>query len=166
MKIKDHIEMLLFCDGSYRPGYKSGYGLWVVADDRRFKSFGVARDYSCHTSMEAEAIALIKASIYLKQLFFKHRNKACRLTIYIDNLNLILLLNDKTYRNFFRKTRIWLYVSEILKNLKGYDYKIKHIVAHQTKFSPATYVHNWCDRMARKQLREQYKKGKHNDDRN
>ena len=137
-------------DASYHSGHKVGaYSFWIVSDFGRVCYSGVLKQASNPTS--AECMCIINSLVALKKQKWEGLAK---IIINTDSLNATYIFkreksNIERYRlqygdnlfHFFRKSIIELPPIEF-----------RHVKAHTTNSDARSWVNNWCDEAAKKQL--------------
>lgn len=147
-------------DASFHPKLKYGaYAFWAVCEDFKILKSGVFRK-KCINSDDAEAKCIINALTVI----LKAHTKIKKIIVNTDSLNAIAYLSNdkyhvKRYRLYHSKMNQF---STMLNDLKSeYNKKciieFRHVKAHSTIKDKRSYVNEWCDREAKKQMRKKTK---------
>ncbi len=147
-------------DASFHPILKHGaYAFWIICDDFKISKSGVFRD-KCINPDDAEAKCMINA---LKSLLSTNNNTnvITKIIINTDSLNGIALIkNDKEHikryigKNIKRWKHIRIAYHNVLKfNKNKFVIEFRHVKAHTNINDKRSYVNNWCDSEAKKELR-------------
>lgn len=151
-------------DASFHPSLKYGaYAFWAICDDFKITKSGAFRD-ECLNSHDAEAKCIINA---LKIILLAHKG-ITKIIVNTDSLNAIALLkDDKAHINRYmgRSRTMWKHIRkayhETMKHNKNkVEIEYRHVKAHSGIKDKRSYVNEWCDSEAKKQLRKQIIKNK------
>ena len=142
-------------DASFHPKLKYGaYAFWAICNDFKITKSGVFKR-KCISSDDAEARCIINA---LKVILLAHKG-ITKIIINTDSLNAIALItNDKErIRKYIGKNLVmWKHIrSGYHETIKGRKVKIefRHVKAHSGIADARSYVNEWCDIEAKRQLR-------------
>ena len=142
-------------DASFHSGLKYGaFAFWAICDDFKITKSGVFRS-KCIDSNDAEARCIINA---LRVVVLAHKG-ITRIIVNTDSLNAIALItNDKIHLDrYIGKGRSrWKHILKAYhETIKGRSLKIefRHVRAHSGVKDARSYVNEWCDLEAKRQLR-------------
>lgn len=131
-----------------------GYAFWAVSNDFKITKSGVFRK-KCTTSDDAEAKCIINAlSIILKS----HKN-ITKIIVNTDSLNAIAYLkNDKSHISKYNLStskriqfsNLFLELRRLYK--KQLEIEFRHVKAHSGVDDKRSFVNEWCDTEAKKQM--------------
>ena len=144
-------------DASFHPNLKYGaYAFWAICNDFKITKSGVFRN-KCRNPDDAEAKCIINA---LKVVFSAHKG-ITKVIFNTDSLNAIALITDN--REHVKKyignnQKMWKYLrtayNVILHNYKtNVQVEFRHVKAHSGINDKRSYVNEWCDSEAKRQLR-------------
>lgn len=142
-------------DASFHKHLKFGsYAFWAICNDWKITKSGVFRK-KCQTSDDAESKCIINALTVI----LKSHKGISKIIINTDSLNAIAYLTKdenhiKRYGLSMPKMRQFqqcLTMLPILKNRIEIEYR--HVKAHSGVNDKRSYVNEWCDSEAKKQLR-------------
>lgn len=145
-------------DASFHPIHKYGaYAFWAVCNEFKITKSGVFRG-KCMNSHDAEAKCIINA---LRVVLFAH-NGITKIIVNTDSLNAIALItNDKAHikRYIGQNQKMWQHIrtahNKVLHNSKSKPkIEFRHVRAHTGADDKRSYVNEWCDAEAKKQLRQ------------
>ena len=148
-------------DASFHPLLKYGaYAFWAVSNDFKITKSGLFKN-KCISPDDAEAKCIINA---LKVVLLTHSG-ITKVIINTDSLNAIALItNDKEHikkyigNNFVMWKHIRLAFSKIKQQSKSKaKIEFRHVKAHSGVNDSRSYVNEWCDLEAKKQLRKKVK---------
>ena len=144
-------------DASFHPALKFGaYAFWAVSDEFKITKSGVFKR-KCINPDDAEAKCIINA---LKVVLLSHVS-ITRVIVNTDSLNAIALLKyDRVHmRKYMGKNmQMWSHIRKAyMKVLHESKNKVaiefRHVKAHTGINDKRSYVNDWCDLEAKKQLR-------------
>lgn len=144
-------------DASFHPSLKYGaYAFWAICDDFKITKSGVFRK-KCQTPDDAESKCIINALTVI----LKAHKGISRIIINTDSLNSIAYLtkDEKHIRKYglsmskMRQFQQCLTMLPISKTQIEY----RHVKAHSGVNDKRSYVNEWCDSEAKKQLRKTIK---------
>jgi ribonuclease HI len=145
-------------DASFHPILKYGaYAFWAICNDFKITKSGVFRK-KCQTPDDAEAKCIINALTVI----LKSHKGISKIIINTDSLNAISYLTKDTfhiskYSLSLSKMRQFQQCLTILPiNKTKIEYR--HVKAHSGINDTRSYVNEWCDSEAKKQLRNINKK--------
>ena len=140
-------------DASFHPSLKYGaYAFWAICDDFKITKSGVFRK-KCQTPDDAEAKCIINALTVI----LKAHKGISKIIINTDSLNAIAYLTKD--ENHIRKYGLSMpkmrQFQQCLTMLPISKTKIeyRHVKAHSGVKDKRSYVNEWCDSEAKKQLR-------------
>ncbi|MCO7567803.1 hypothetical protein NJI34_00155 [Pseudomonas sp. S 311-6] len=150
-------NVTVFTDASFCPETKcAGGAFWARGDAERMNSsFPITGAAQAH---EAEIVAACMAIIQMSedpafgQLL--RLGRQTRLVLVID----CLAIRDAFEARIRPSTPIidqHIARVEALRKEHGFLLKINHVKAHKGKATPRQWVNNWCDKEAKRQMREQ-----------
>ena len=144
-------------DASFHLNLKYGaYAFWAICNDFKITKSGVFRN-KCRNPDDAEAKCIINA---LKVVLLVHKG-ITKVIVNTDSLNAIALITDN--REHVKKyignnQKMWKYLRTAY-NVILHDYKtnvqveFRHVKAHSGINDKRSYVNEWCDSEAKRQLR-------------
>lgn len=142
-------------DASFHPKLKYGaYAFWAICNDLKITKSGVFRK-KCIDPDDAEAKCILNA-LYM---VLKSHNGLTKIIINTDSLNAIAYLtNDKEHTRRYRLSasrRAWYYRKfvELRKTYQKTPIEFRHVKAHTGINDRRSYVNEWCDSEAKRQLR-------------
>lgn len=141
-------------DASFHPKLKYGaYAFWAVCDDFKITKSGVFRK-KCIDPDDAESKCIINALTVI----LKAHKGITKIIINTDSLNAIAYLTkDKNHINKYRlsmsKMRQFQLCLSLLPMPKNLKIEYRHVKAHSGVEDKRSYVNEWCDLEAKKQLR-------------
>jgi ribonuclease HI len=141
-------------DASFHPSLKYGaYAFWAICDDFKITKSGVFRK-KCQTPDDAEAKCIINALTVI----LKAHKGISKIIINTDSLNAIAYLTkDKNhilkYRLSMPKMRQFQQCLTLLP-IRKIEIEYRHVKAHSGVNDKRSYVNEWCDSEAKKQLRK------------
>jgi ribonuclease HI len=145
-------------DASFHPILKYGaYAFWAICNDFKITKSGVFRK-KCQTPDDAEAKCIINALTVI----LKSHKGISKIIINTDSLNAIAYLTKDTFHiskyglslSKMRQFQQCLTILPINKTKIEY----RHVKAHSGINDTRSYVNEWCDYEAKKQLRNINKK--------
>jgi ribonuclease HI len=143
-------------DASFHPIHKYGaYAFWAVCNEFKITKSGVFRKV-CTTPDDAEAKCIINA---LTVVFSANKN-ITKVIVNTDSLNAIAFLTDdkEHIKRYGLSTSKHHQFREAFRRVKRFskDTKIefRHVRAHTGAEDKRSYVNEWCDAEAKKQLRQ------------
>lgn len=147
-------------DASFNDQYKVGaYAYWIVSDAYRIKYAGMLKE--CGRSVEAELKAIANALFRLTKS--NNANNVNLIIVNTDCTNAIEAiqgerkLKDKgcidTIEHIHTYQRMLIEANGIDKPTYSYiDYR--HVKAHSKEKDKRSFVNNWCDRQARRLVKQ------------
>lgn len=146
-------------DASFHPQLKYGaYAFWAICNDWKITKSGVFKSV-CVNSHDAECRCIINA---LSVVLLSHKG-ITKIIVNTDSLNSIYILkNDKekikrylgtnqkmvkTLRTSFNKV--------LTSNKNKITIEYRHVKAHSGINDKRSYVNEWCDTEAKRQLRKE-----------
>jgi len=145
-------------DASFHPTLKNGaYAFWAVSNDFKITKSGVFKS-KCINPDDAEAKCIINA---LKIILLAHKG-ITKIIINTDSLNAIALLkNDKEHIKKYmgNNMKMWSHIRKELNKVLNASFKgmglieFRHVKAHSGINDKRSYVNEWCDLEAKRQLR-------------
>ena len=141
-------------DASFHPSLKYGaYAFWAICNDFKITKSGVFKA-KCINPDDAEAKCIINA---LKVVLLAHSN-ITKIIVNTDSLNAIAILTgDKTHiSKYINSQRLaWDKLRKVYKSLiiQKVDIEYRHVKAHSGVNDRRSYVNEWCDSEAKRQLR-------------
>jgi len=151
-------------DASFHPSLKYGaYAFWAICDDFKITKSGVFRS-KCINSHDAEAKCIINA---LKVVLLAHKGIS-KIIVNTDSLNgIALLTNDKEHiKKYMGQNQVmWKHIRKAFHETMKYnknkvEIEYRHVKAHSGVKDKRSYVNEWCDSEAKKQLRKTINKSK------
>lgn len=143
-------------DASFHPSLKYGaYAFWAICDDFKITKSGVFRK-KCINPDDAEAKCIINA---LTVVLLAHKGIS-KIIINTDSLNAIAYLtNDRTHiRKYGLITNKGTEFNRLFYGIiKKTSIEFRHVKAHSGVNDKRSYVNEWCDSEAKKQLRKTIK---------
>ena len=145
-------------DASFHPILKYGaYAFWAISNDFKITKSGVFRK-KCKTPDDAEAKCIVNALT----IIIKAHKGISRIIVNTDSLNAIAYLtNDKNHVSRYclssAKRRQFSKMLSELKSIQNVKIEFRHVKAHSGISDKRSYVNEWCDKEAKKQLRKQVK---------
>jgi len=144
-------------DASFHLKLKHGaFAFWAVSNDFKITKSGVFKS-KCINSDDAEAKCIINA---LRVVLLAHGN-ITKVIINTDSLNAIALLkfdriHMKKYMGY--NIKMWSHIrvayGKVLRESKNKAVvEFRHVKAHSGINDKRSYVNEWCDLEAKKQLR-------------
>lgn len=147
------MKVNVITDGSFKDE-KAGYAFWISSPVGRFKKYGRLKNAKNSTEAEMQAIA--------NALYFIRNHKdlwgISKITIQTDSEHSINMITDpsnhlkgkKKRQENFRKIRG--VITELIGKYNGVksEYEFKHVKAHSGTDTKRKYVHDWCDKFAKK----------------
>ena len=140
-------------DASFHRSLKFGaYAFWAICNDFKITKSGVFRE-KCINPDDAEAKCIINA---LKVVLLAHKG-ITKIIINTDSLNAIAYLTEDI--NHIRKYNLSMpkmrQFRQYLFLLKSFNTEIeyRHVKAHSGVNDKRSYVNEWCDSEAKRQLR-------------
>lgn len=141
-------------DASFHPTLKhAGYAFWIKSDKFKITRSGIFKS-KCINSHDAEARCIINAlNIVLKY------DNVTKIIVNTDSLNAIALItNDKLHikRYIGNNFKMWKHIRKAFHDIsfkKKFEIEYRHVKAHSEITDKRTYVNNWCDEEAKKQMR-------------
>lgn len=147
-------------DASFHPILKHGaYAFWIISNDFKITKSGVFKD-KCISPDDAEAKCIINALKVLLSTNNNNHNNINKIIINTDSLNAIALIkNDKDHiKRYIGKNIVrWKHIRIAYNNLLNKNKTIiefRHVKAHSNVNDKRSYVNEWCDSEAKKQLRK------------
>lgn len=143
-------------DASFHLQFKYGaYAFWAVSNEFKITKSGVFRT-KCLSSDDAEARCIINA---LQVVLLAHKG-ITRVIVNTDSLNAIALItNDREHINKYigNNQKMWKYLRRAYnevreKTTNKFIIEFRHVKAHTGINNPRSYVNEWCDTEARKQM--------------
>ena len=141
-------------DASFSPQHKIGaYAFWIVCDQGRIIYSGPLPEAS--SSTDAEIRCIINA---LKALADSKFTNVSKIVINSDALCAFNMIQPKAKKGTTAKTCF-----EVLVRLRNkYNHKVdihefRHVKAHSGTAEKRKWVNDWCDKTAKKILREKVK---------
>ena len=144
-------------DASFHPSLKFGaYAFWAVSNDFKITKSGVFKT-KCINSHDAEAKCIINA---LQVVLLAHKG-ITKVIVNTDSLNGIALLkNDKAHIKRYMGSNMvmWKHIRIAYNkvttgNQNKVEIEYRHVKAHSGVNDKRSYVNEWCDTEAKKQLR-------------
>lgn len=131
-----------------------GWAVWITTTDGRIKQYGAFKE-SCSGSDFAECGAIINALHILHKSFdglkFDH------VVFNTDSMAAIeVFTTEKAHKGFHKEfRRLFKEVMPlIIKKFELKSYRFKHCRAHTKEDNARSKVNDWCDKAARKSMRE------------
>jgi len=145
-------------DASFHPEYKFGtYAFWIVCDKFKITKSGYFKD-KCLDPNDAEMKCIINALYTIKQ----HASEFNTLVINTDSMNSIhMFTKDFEKIKRYKLSKFSSHgkkFSKLIKELGRPKFHLKHVKAHTEGKDSRSYVNNWCDTEAKKELRKIIKK--------
>lgn len=147
-------------DASFHPSLKYGaYAFWAICNDWKITKSGVFRK-KCLDPDDAEAKCILNALTVV----FKSHKGISKVIINTDSLNAVAYLtNNKEHVRKYRlspsqRTRFYRLFSEIRKTYQRTPIEFRHVKAHSGVNDSRSYVNEWCDTEAKRQLRTKTQK--------
>ncbi len=142
-------------DASFHPNLKYGaYAFWAICNDFKITKSGVFRK-KCLTPDDAEAKCILNALTVI----LKAHTGISKIIINTDSLNAIAYLtNDKRHTDKYRlptsqRVRFSNLLNEFRRKHRRTKIEFRHVKAHSGIADSRSYVNEWCDAEAKKQLR-------------
>lgn len=122
-----------------------GFACWIVCDLFTLKKSGPLKDPENPHEAEAKAIA---NALYL---LTKRLPEQPIRTLYIntDSLHTINKIEKR------KKHKVIRFINDAIDELKLEEVVLKHVRAHTHTNTPRHYVNDWCDKMAKIEMRKQ-----------
>lgn len=142
-------------DASFHPIYKvGGYAFWIACDKGRIKQSGTLKEAVNSTDCELKAIANALYVLEKSQL----NDGTIRLIIINSDAKTVMShikpVKKKTVGSFIYKT-VCRILSQSGLSVSGKTFKVRHVKAHTGKLDkPRSWVNDWCDREAKKGMKE------------
>lgn len=142
-------------DASFHPNLKYGaYAFWAICDDFKITKSGVFRR-KCIDPDDAESKCIINALTVV----LKSHTDITKIIVNTDSLNAIAYLTkDKKHVSKYRlsasKMRQFQQCLLDLKIPASVKIEYRHVRAHTGLNDSRSYVNEWCDMEAKKQLRK------------
>jgi len=145
-------------DASFHPQLKYGaYAFWAVSNNFKITKSGVFKSV-CINSHDAETRCIINA---LSIVLLSHKD-ITKIIVNTDSQNSIhILTNDKeNIRRYLGTNQKMVKIlrtefNKVLsKNLNKVKIEFRHVKAHSGINDKRSYVNEWCDAEAKKQLRK------------
>ena len=140
-------------DASFHPRLKYGaYAFWAVSNDFKITKSGVFRKL-CQTPDDAESKCIINAFTVI----LKSHKRISKIIVNTDSLNAIAyltkdLVHIKKYNLSLPKMRQFQQCLSLLPIVK-ITIEYRHVKAHSGVGDKRSYVNEWCDAEAKRQLR-------------
>jgi ribonuclease HI len=143
-------------DASFHPNLKYGaYAFWAICNDWKITKSGVFKT-KCRNPDDAEARCIINA---LKIVLLPH-NKITKIIVNTDSLNAIALItNDRVHikKYISHNQQMWNYIrtafhETMRKNTNKATIEFRHVKAHSGVNDARSYVNEWCDAEAKRQM--------------
>lgn len=150
-------NVTVFTDASFCPDTKSAGGaFWARGEiERLSSSFPILEVKQAH---EAEIVTACKAILQMgaDENFgaLLKLGKRIRLVLVVDCLAVQDAFEGRL-RGMADIIRTHIEQVEAMRNRHGFLLKINHVKAHKGTGSPRQWVNNWCDKEAKRQMREQ-----------
>lgn len=131
-----------------------GYAFWIVCDLGRIKHSGMLK--STKQSEDAELKCLANAVVMLTNSSFNNGNIEY---VYINSdcksgMNKVGLKSENVIGEHIAKSLKRLFKNNPLARHTGKKrYQLRHVKAHSNKNDTRSYVNEWCDREAKKQMK-------------
>ena len=144
-------------DASFHPRLHHGaYAFWAISNNFKITKSGRFTN-KCHSPDDAEAKCIINA---LKVVLYAHSGIS-KVIINTDSLNATaILLKDKVHiHKYVRIKKMYISLlqqsySKVLKGSKNNPViEFRHVKAHTGTNDSRSYVNEWCDNEAKKQLK-------------
>ena len=159
-------------DASFYVQHKKGaFAFWISTEERIIQKAGVLKG-ACLTSQIAEIKAILNSLIFIKRARFSE--KITHITVNtdcMDAINLLGVMTNEQLQKHCNKSKsealtflpeAWLAIKVALQA----EIKFKHVKAHKGKDTARKFVNDWCDKAAKKELRQFIKNEKQNAIRN
>ena len=151
-------------DASFHPQLKFGaYAFWAVCNEFKITKSGVFRS-KCKDSHDAETRCIVNA---LNVVLLSHKG-ITKVIVNTDSLNAIAILtNDKAHikrymgasHSMIQKLRN-AYKETLAKNTNKITIEFRWVKAHSGVNNKRSFVNEWCDSEAKRQLRSKILKTK------
>jgi len=147
-------------DASFHPQLKYGaYAFWAICNDFKITKSGVFRK-KCINPDDAETKCILNALTVI----LKSHKGISKIIVNTDSLNAIAYLtNDKAHIFKYRLVKKkGIEFREIFRKLptKNITIEYRHCKAHSGVKDARSYVNEWCDSEAKRQLRSKILKTK------
>ena len=138
-------------DASFHNNSKLGaYAFWAISNEFKITKSGVFKK-PCNSSQDAEAKCIINA---LKVVLLAHKGIS-KIVINTDSLHSAIILQGgirrpDTIKRWKSITKVY---KELIGNFPNVKIEFRHVKAHSGTRDARSYVNEWCDRQAKKQLK-------------
>jgi ribonuclease HI len=142
-------------DASYHPQFKVGaYAFWIVCNDGKILRSGVFKN-EVKNSTEAEIKCIVNA---LHTLFESDLKGVTKVIINTD----CKYFHDYQRKGKNRSVEARQYIKVCTEMVKKYGLRsgwieVRHVKAHNGTDSARKWVNDWCDKAAKKMMREKVK---------
>lgn len=138
-------------DASFHPSYKVGaFAFWIVCNQGRILKSGKLKQ--THAPHDAEGKCIANALFTLLNSDF---NGITRIIINTDSMTCIQRMVGKGKVNTPERS-VYNYLKALKKKhgIKHSNIEFRHVKAHQGTDTPRKYVNDWCDKQAKRHMRE------------
>lgn len=138
-------------DASFHPIKKtSGYAFYIKTDDFTIKSSGGFRKQEPKNIAEAEIMCIGNAVHHALNLA-----KLPKVDFIIINTDCMAAINAIKKGNDGLGGKVKDMIAALALRCGGAKYKVKHVRAHTNKDDSRSWVNNWCDKHAKKEMHQQ-----------
>lgn len=143
-------------DASFHPSLKYGaYAFWAICNDFKITKSGVFKE-KCITPDDAESKCILNAI----HVILKSHEGISKIIINTDSLNAIAYLtDDKEHQRRYglsnsQRIRFSKLFIELKATYKKIPIEFRHVKAHSGVNDKRSYVNEWCDLEAKRQLKQ------------
>lgn len=138
-------------DISVSPDFKyASYAFWISTERGHIKKSGLIKKASVNTTL-MEIKCITNATWYL---FNKTNIRPETLIINTDSLGVVEIMSRKLKPFSLKPIRVIARELKTILDLNKQQYKFKHVKAHVKVSSARSYVNNWCDKEAKRVIKE------------
>lgn len=141
-------------DASFHPQLKHGaYAFWAVCNDFKITKSGVFKS-KCFSPDDAEAKCIINALTVI----LKAHTGITKIIVNTDSLNAIAILTKDIYhlKKYRVSVKMYAHIRQqyhLVLSSKKCSVEFRHVKAHSGTGDKRSYVNEWCDKEAKRQLR-------------
>lgn len=138
-------------DASHHPERKvGGYAFWIRSDHFKLTGFGAFKSKNIRCCTVCEIMAIGNAlQVLLKE---KELPTTEFLIINTDSLNAIKYIQERRCDTTRLVYKLW---KTVIHRTKSKNNEFRHVKAHTGKQNRRSLVNDWCDKMAKEQMRKQ-----------
>lgn len=140
-------------DISYSPDYKIGtYAFWIVCNQGKIKKSGRLKQVNNVQDAEAQCIANALCTVYKS----KRLENITFIIINTDAKVLISKIGNPALKGaaIYQCNRYLLQIKVKHNINRKVFYKVTHVKAHSGTSTSRQWINDWCDKAAKKELRE------------